>query len=535
MKLSKRFGLAVLGACMALSLTAVGAACTKTPAEPTYAVTYAFGSCGDTAYAGDSTLPTEAEKKEGEKFDLAGALVWEGYTFTGWNDGETIYEAGAEYEMPAHAVTLTAQWEEDEVPAPTYAVTYALGRCNGADYAGTTDLPTEAEKEGNAKFKLAAAPVWENHSFMGWSDGTKTYAAGAEYTMPDKAVTLTAQWSGYVELVNRNYPTWNEGATTGGYEIVKGQQITISAYIYKQTGDSAYGINAKIFPSSAINSNGTFYQFRCDFAVKRTNNSWREDNYGFNVDEGGFVRDTYRQSEYGDVEITVALSEEGVLTYTFVYVSDSYDDYSHRRVFTDTVKMNSAYVIFGFDHAELYGGSAYMHLTYPASNERLVTLDTNCDDSDWTTMYEESLFRYAVPNGDTYTITDYSPTRIGYEFLGWQVNGEGAYYQKDDTIPLGKDSVTLVAAWRQAVTITIDKNGAERNPSVVRPTYAYDEETGKYVISGLPGVNEYTVTKKGYRYDGWQVTVNGEEIEVDGPFSVDPGAVIVFTIRWVKA
>ncbi|MDE6273533.1 MAG: InlB B-repeat-containing protein [Clostridiales bacterium] len=84
----------------------------------TYAVTYAFGSCGDTAYAGTSTLPTEAEKEEDEKFTLAVAPVWDGYTFLGWNDGEKAYSAGAEYTMPAHAVTLTATWQK--ISKPTY-------------------------------------------------------------------------------------------------------------------------------------------------------------------------------------------------------------------------------------------------------------------------------------------------------------------------------------------------------------------------------------------------------------------------------
>ena len=111
MKRNKRIGLALLGVCTALSITAIAAACKDTPetTETTYAVTYAFGSYGDTVYAGESTLPTETAKKEGEKFDLAAALVWEGYTFKGWNDSEATYDAGTEYEMPNHAVTLTAQ------------------------------------------------------------------------------------------------------------------------------------------------------------------------------------------------------------------------------------------------------------------------------------------------------------------------------------------------------------------------------------------------------------------------------------------
>lgn len=536
MKLSKRIRFAVLGTCMALSLTAIAVACNNTPEPTDYAVTYAFGSCGDTEYAGESTLPVETNKEEGETFDLASALEWEGYTFMGWNDGETTYDAGVEYTMPGHAVTLTAQWEL----TPTYAVTYAFGRCNGVDYAGTSTLPTEDEQEGNAKFKLASAPVWEGYTFDGWSDGKNTYAADAEYTMSGKAVTLTAQWTGYVELINYDIPAWNEGATTGGYTIEKGQHITISAVIYKETSDSRFGINAKIFPNGAINSNGSFYQFRCDFAVKRANwEDWNENNNGFKVDNGGFNRETYRESDEGITEITVALSEEGVLTYTFVYQATSVGDvieggYSHRRVFTDTNKMNSAYVIFGYEHASSQPSGTRPRIIYPASDALTVTIDMDCEDSEWSTIYGDSIRRYLVSKASTFTITDAPLGRTGYDFLGWQINGEGSYYKQNDTISIDSDSVRLIAAWRQAPIITVDRNGAERNPTFVRPTATYHEETGKYTVSGLPGINEFSYTKSGYVFDGWDVTVDGEPVEVNGPFAVDPGATVVFTVRWAE-
>ena len=62
---------------------------------------------------GVGTLPTETNKKEGEKFTLAAAtgLTKEDHTFDGWHDGAVKYDAGAQYTMPAHDVTLTAVWK----------------------------------------------------------------------------------------------------------------------------------------------------------------------------------------------------------------------------------------------------------------------------------------------------------------------------------------------------------------------------------------------------------------------------------------
>ncbi|MEE1254592.1 MAG: InlB B-repeat-containing protein [Paludibacteraceae bacterium] len=71
----------------------------------------------------------------------------------------------------------------------TYTVTYAL---NGG--IGTT--PTETNKAEGDEFNLAASTGFSKtgYRFMGWNDGTTTYAAGAQYTMPAENVTLTAQW-----------------------------------------------------------------------------------------------------------------------------------------------------------------------------------------------------------------------------------------------------------------------------------------------------------------------------------------------------
>ena len=519
----------------AVTLTATWGA----PVE-TYAVTYAGGSCNDVPYAGTSKIPPETNKEEGEKFTLAAALVWEGYVFKKWSDGTKLYDAGAQYTMPAAAVTLTATWEA------TYAVTYALGRCNGIAYAGNSELPEEENKAKEAQFTLADAPVWEGHTFLGWNDGTNTYAAGKPYTMPAEAVTLTAQWSAYVELINYDIPTWNESATTGGYEIKRGQHVTISAILYKETDDSRYGINAKAFPNSVVDNTKTFYQYRPDFAVKRVNwEGWRDDNYGFAVEDGGWNSESYKQSDDGYSQVTIALSEEGILTYTFTYQATWMGEpmengYSHTRVLTvKDDRMDSAYVIFGYDGASTQPSGARPSLSYPASDALTVTLDANCEDSDWSFPYGGAVRRYAVTKNGTFTLADYNPSRTGYEFLGWQVGGEGEYYKRSDAVAIGNDSVTLLAAWRQTVSFTYDKNGATQSGTFKDPSFRYDEATGKYVIGestgGLPQINEYSFKKTGYRYDGVDASIDGgEPFKVTGPFSVDPGAVIAYKIRWAK-
>ncbi len=93
--------------------------------------------------------------------------------------------------MIVSVFAITACGEEDVQPPVTYAVTYV----KGADEA-TGEAPASAQKEEGAKFNLPANPfTYTGYEFAGWSDGAQTYAANAEYTMPAKAVTFTAQWN----------------------------------------------------------------------------------------------------------------------------------------------------------------------------------------------------------------------------------------------------------------------------------------------------------------------------------------------------
>ena len=138
-------------------------------------------------------------------------LTKTGHTFDGWKTGDTTYKAGDTFKVTAAETTFVAQWKAEQgEPDPdpeTYALTYAKG-----DH-GTGTAPAAVQKEAGAKFNLAAATLFTaetGYEFDGWSDGANSYAADAEFTMPAKAVTMTAQWKAVQHTVT--FDPNNEGA-----------------------------------------------------------------------------------------------------------------------------------------------------------------------------------------------------------------------------------------------------------------------------------------------------------------------------------
>ncbi len=200
-KLLKGLLVSAFAVCLTLGFAACGDLLSKkedpeTPEgeEPTkYDITYSAGVGTGTAvkkgsYAADATFTVATADEFNFTYTNNGA----DYYITKWNDGEKDVEFGSTYTMPAHNVTLTAQWE----PVPTtFSVTYKAGVGEGDDEIGGTYAEA-------AKFAVAAPNEFGytysvgnvDYYISGWSDGTTVTPIGSEYTMPDHDVTLTAQW-----------------------------------------------------------------------------------------------------------------------------------------------------------------------------------------------------------------------------------------------------------------------------------------------------------------------------------------------------
>ncbi len=173
----------------------------KTPTAPTkYSVVYDLDG-------GEGTLPTETDKAYGDKFALAAAtgLTKDDCVFAGWNDGSDTFDAGAQYTMPAHNVTFTAQWRASGQAEDEFQVIYEYNLGN-VPHSGSVK-PSVGTTGSAVKVKDGKQFNAIGYMFVGWStkqNGVVSLSGGKEdgqylpddeLVIGDKDITLYAQWA----------------------------------------------------------------------------------------------------------------------------------------------------------------------------------------------------------------------------------------------------------------------------------------------------------------------------------------------------
>ncbi len=155
------------------------------------------------------------------------------FAFSGCDGLKDVYFKGSQ-----------TQWEQVEIGRSndylTSATIHFLGE-EAKTYSlrfypngGTGKLPEPAFYKAGEVITLSVAPSREGYIFAGWSDGQKTYQSGERFTMPEKNVTLTAQWTPYTPPV---YPMLSydlkggTGTLPGATPYAAGTTVKISDVI----------------------------------------------------------------------------------------------------------------------------------------------------------------------------------------------------------------------------------------------------------------------------------------------------------------
>lgn len=125
-----------------------------------------------------------------------------GYKLNKITSSPTVTISNNKFTMPASNITLTASWTK---------VNYAITKVTDPAGAGTITAPATAQYGDTVSISQVPA---EGYLFTGWTSSPALTINNNSFTMPAKAVTLTAHY------LQRSTATLNSNTLTGGGEAV---------------------------------------------------------------------------------------------------------------------------------------------------------------------------------------------------------------------------------------------------------------------------------------------------------------------------
>jgi uncharacterized repeat protein (TIGR02543 family) len=140
----------------------------------THSITY------DLNDGGVGTAPTQADVETDGSFTTAETPVRTGWTFNGWSDGSSTFEAETSYTVGASVVTLTALWTRNAL-----SVTFDSQNWQ-------TEIVTSTEPGTSAT--APSDPTWYGYNFKGWSETPDGAVVGVSTVTIFGAKTFYAIW-----------------------------------------------------------------------------------------------------------------------------------------------------------------------------------------------------------------------------------------------------------------------------------------------------------------------------------------------------
>ena len=392
---------------------AVNATATATATIATVsAVSYQYDDGPRPSDATDVTTGVYAptEHSEGESVTVAADPTGTGYTFSGWTapDDVTVNDNGT-FTMPDKSITFTGKWIANK-----HSVTYKDGTKTLSDLSqnevayGTNVIVKSYSKEG---YKLTG---WKSDA-----DNT-TYSSGGTFTMPDKDVTLTAQW------------------TETDPPIDTSKQVAAMFFINLGGKDASKpdGSGSFTYPAIVIDKAINLNVFSAHAIPGYGNNGYIFEKNGVKTVEG-CEDNKLLITEPNTATINQRIIAKGKDNMTVG------DGTGREVVWYHVSSCGDGY------HVDGYIKNVAIQITYnPNYGSFAPTVQVD----------ESGNYKVDGISGKTYNIIQDTPTRNGYTFTGWKLDNKGTLYESGDPIiPTG--DVTLVAQWEKDTLVdpSVDK------------------------------------------------------------------------------
>lgn len=397
----------------------------------------------------------------------------EGYTFLGWYTGDDAYD----WNTPVTGnLVLTAHWQENEVPQPkTYTVTF--------DYQNGNPSNTVTVTEGDT-VPMPDTPIRDGYDFQGWVgiDGSDF-----DFGQPITADTLvSAKWKKHEDpkpIMHTVTFDSNGGTSIDPQTVQDGLTVRQPADPVKEDYifDGWYLDNSQYDFNQPVTGDITLT------AVYHRKPAPQPNTYtvSFNTGEGSKV-DSQTVIEGKTAVRPADPSRSGYDFQGWLLDGQPYD---WNTPITSDVTLTASWK----KHEE------------PKPVTHTVSFDTDGGNS---------VAQQTVTDGDTAIVPD-TPTKQGYTFAGWTLNGQ----PYDFNTPVTSD-VTLKATWVE-----------NQKPQPKRHTVTFDTAGGSEIVrqtvdEGGKAVKPADPTREGYDFQGW--LLNGKPYDWDTSITGD----ITLTASW---
>ena len=496
-----------------------------------------------------------------------------GYTFGGWKLNGTVITSSTKVQT-ADNHTLTASWT-----ANTYTVSF---NANGGTVGQTSKVVTY-----DSTYGTLPTPTRTGYTFGGWKlNGTVITSSTKVQTASNH--TLYAEWTPnkYTMTLDYNNET-NSTLTTKSitYGNTYGSFASPTKTGYTLNG---WRVGKRLIDETTFNGSSTYinlgrtymYTDRITVMARAYMDDWTQyknnmriisctDDGGWNLEQSGeYLQFAIYDSGVGYkvAKSNISFANLGSGWHTFVATFDG----EYARLYIDgrlvgtSAKFSSGKIGYHPSNSILVGAEAgsssspvgayfkgkisYVSIinsvsntatstAYPAyntvavacwtANQYTVTANANGGTipttSGWTIASGSKTATKSVTYDSTYGTLP-TPTRTGYTFGGWKLNGTVI---TSSTKVQTASNHTLTASWT-ANTYTISYNGnGNTGGSTASSTHTYD------VAKNLTA-NGFT--KTGYTFAGWATSPSGNVVHADKAsvknLSATQGATITFYAKW---
>ncbi len=409
------------------------------------------------------TATSAINVRNGNKIAKPADPTKEGYEFVEWQLNGKTYN----FDTPIVGnATLTAVWREVSVEEETFVVRFDTDggsilvnqHVKPGEQATLPETPT---KEGDDKVK---------YTFVEWQSNGKKYDFSTPVT---SNITLTAKW-GEEQIIEKFTITFD----TDGGSAVKSQTIGTGKKVTKPTNPTKKGY---VFVEWQLNEEAY------DFSTPVTSDITLTAKW---IDEASVEKFTVTFNTNGGSVVNVQTVIKG----------------AKATKPADPTKEGYAFVEWQLN------GKTYNFNTVVTSN---ITLTAKWNQQKYTVTFNSnggSAVSSQTINSGAKATKPTNPTREGYIFVEWQLNGSAFNFNTAIT-----SNITLIAKWNQNTTpkykVTFNSNGG----STIN---------AQLVVKGATAIRPADPTRSGYTFVEWQL--NGSEFDFNTVITNN----ITLTAKW---